>query len=78
MKNIDPPEPEEGLIVRHVGAKQGYVPITVSYEKGCVVTHWQLNEDEIGKLLFGAPLILSILGDRQPPILLSVGEIPPQ
>lgn len=41
----------------------------------CMVTAWRPTADEFARLMAGAPVYLSILGDRWPPVNLFVGEL---
>jgi hypothetical protein len=68
------------------GEKQGYQPLplrqvmlncTVNGEgTPAIQSAWQPTTDEVMRLFEGAPIILTIIGTRQPPVLLEVGEPP--
>lgn len=69
-----------------VGESQGYngLPIreviincSVNGEgTPAVQSAWQPTVDEVMALFAGAPIILTILGTRQPPVMLEVGKAP--
>lgn len=68
--------------VRGVGSSQGYHGISVRYVSGlqgdndAVMTCWEPTPAELEALNQGAKIYLTILGERQPPMLLTVGEPP--
>lgn len=68
------------------GKDQGYQPLplrqlllncTVNGEgTPAIQSAWQPTPDEVMRLFEGAPIILTIIGTRQPPVMLDVGEPP--
>jgi len=41
-----------------------------------VEAHWKFSDEELSRLLMGAPLIVHLLTTRWPPSRITVGEIP--
>lgn len=40
------------------------------------VSQWRPSQEEIMRLILGAPVYLSVLGERHPPVMIDVGQIP--
>jgi hypothetical protein len=72
------PQRIEGY-TRVVGLDQRYHPLHIldrPFEDGtpCMVTAWKPTPEELEKLVSGACVQLSILGNMWPPVLLEVTE----
>lgn len=73
---------------RVIGQSQGYLGLPLRDEivevkiggevVTCrrMVTAWEPTPDEIKRIVAGAPVYLSVLGNGHPPVMLDVGEAP--
>jgi len=61
-----------------LGEEQGYLPLPVRTELidnvPQIVSAWEPSEEEIEKIVAGEPVMLTVLGTGQPPVILSVGD----
>lgn len=75
---------------RTIGQSQGYLGLplrdeltVVTYNNGdearecsSMLTAWEPTPDELERLAKGAKVYLRVIGQRHPPVMLSVGEVP--
>lgn len=71
---------------RVLGKAQGYIGLPVrdvvlldnatGHETPAVMTAWRPLPDELERIMSGAPIYLTILGEGHPPVMMTVGEKP--
>ena len=64
----------EMLMIAVEGKEGEFTEVAVN----AVEAHWKFSDEELGRLLMGAPLIVHLLTPLWPPSRISVGEIPKQ
>jgi hypothetical protein len=75
---------------RVLGKSQGYLGLPVRDEvreftvggetvkAPAMVTAWEPTPDELERINAGATIYLRVLGTAHPPVMLEVGEVPPE
>ena len=66
---------------RRLGKSQGYLGLPIKdtqMQDGqpVMVSSWQLTPDEVRAIAAGASVYLWVVGAAQPPLMLTVGEVP--
>ena len=66
---------------RRIGKSQGYLGLCVrdfTFGDGtpAMATAWQPTPAEMARIVAGAPIYLTILGQSHPPVCMDVGEVP--
>lgn len=65
---------------RRIGKSQGYLGLPLRDEVidgiPTMTSSWQPTPAELQRLLAGAPIYVTLLGQAHPPIMLNVGQMP--